>query len=293
MKIYDCFTFFNELDLLEIRLSILDKVVDHFVIIESNYSHSGKQKKYNFLESKQRYEKWENKIIYYPIKQSIDGLAFEEKISAYNPTSTAWILENDQRDAIKNINYLLENDDIILVSDLDEIPNPKVIKNLKLENEPFSLEMLLHYYFLNCQNIGDSRWWSGTVITNGKLFKQTTPQTLRNNRDNYKKIKNAGWHFSYLGGVEKIKHKIQSFAHQEYNKEEFLNDEELLNFVINGKDIFNRQGEIFLFVTPHFYPKKLQQIIKKYPHLLYYPLKMNLFQKFMFEIGYKLKLLSN
>ncbi|MGH2552631.1 MAG: hypothetical protein ACRDEB_02875, partial [Chitinophagaceae bacterium] len=87
MKIIDCFTFFNELDLLEFRLKLLDEQVDHFVIAESNLTHSGHPKPFYFEENKSRFGPWENKIIYIPIKQSAEGLVFNKNESSYNPGS--------------------------------------------------------------------------------------------------------------------------------------------------------------------------------------------------------------
>ena len=83
MKVFDCFTFFNELDLLELRLKLLDEVVDHFVIAESNLTHAGREKPYHFEAAKERFVQWQHKIIYIPVQQTIQGLIFNDNLTVY------------------------------------------------------------------------------------------------------------------------------------------------------------------------------------------------------------------
>ena len=271
MKIIDCFTFFNELELLELRLKLLDAKVDHFVIAESNITHSGKPKPWHFEENKKRFEPWLHKITYIPINQTTDGLdlAATTTITTYTPGSAAWKLENEQRNALYAAANLASDDDLILVSDLDEIPNPQLLREINLQNGPAALSMLFHYYFLNCQNTGSERWWNGSILFTGKQFKATTPQALRDKRNDFKRAEKAGWHFSYLGGLEKIKYKIQSFAHTEFNKEEFTNDENILKAMEEGRDIFNRPGVHYKFVSTYYYPSFLKNVMLQYPSLLH------------------------
>lgn len=285
MKVFDCFTFFNELDLLELRLKLLNEVVDHFVIAESNLTHAGKEKPYHFEAAKERFVQWQHKIIYIPVKQTTEGLLFQDNLTAYTPTSAAWQLENGQRNALATVKHLIADDDKVLLSDLDEIPNPLVLKNLEVPVEPVSFAMLFHYYFLNCQNTGAERWWNGSILSSGKYYKQTTPQTLRDNRNNYKRIKKAGWHFSYLGGVEKIKYKIQSFAHTEFNKDEYLQDEQIVKAMTEGTDIFNRPGAVYKFYSPYWYPFFLRKIMMQYPSFMHYTKKDNFIQKIRYSIA--------
>jgi beta-1,4-mannosyl-glycoprotein beta-1,4-N-acetylglucosaminyltransferase len=285
MKIIDCFTFFNELDLLEFRLKFLDPLIDHFIIVESNLTHSGKAKPFYFEENKKRFEPWLHKIIYIPIKQSAAGLSFNENEIAYNPESASWKLENEQRNALSVANSVVSDNDLVIISDLDEIPNPSILRKIKPGEEPMVLSMLFHYYFFNCQNTGVERWWNGSIVASGKQFKEKTPQILRDNRNNYKRIKKAGWHFSYLGGIEKIKDKIRSFAHTEFNKEEFLEDEYLLKAISSGEDIFKRKGVAFEFVSPYYYPSRLHKLMDLYPAFIYPDAK----DGFLKKIGYAVK----
>lgn len=274
MKIFDCFTLFNELDLLEFRLKLLYDYVDYFVISESNLTHSGLDKPYNYYENYERYKKWADKIIYYPIEQTKEGLIFED-VKSYSPKNGSWILENQQRLALSLIKDKTEDDDIIFISDLDEIPIPEVfqyIRNNKLkevlEKTPVSLVMLFHYYYMNCQNIGFERNWSGTVVTNGYYFKQVDAQILRDNRNSYPKMENSGYHFSFLNGVEAIRTKIKSFAHTEFNRPDILSDENIIKSLEEGKDIFNRPGVEYKFYSLDYYPENIRNIMLQYPQFI-------------------------
>ena len=153
MKIIDCFLFFNELELLEFRLKLLNEKVDYFLIVESNITFSGKPKPYYFEENKKLFKPWLHKIIYVPIKQSTKGLDFSANITSYTPDSASWKMEYEQRNALLAAANHAADDDMILLGDIDEIPNPKLLHKIHVINEPVALSMLFHYYFLNCQNI--------------------------------------------------------------------------------------------------------------------------------------------
>jgi len=282
MKIFDCFTFFNELDLLEFRLKFLDKHIDYFVIAESNITHSGQSKPYYFPEAKDRFRQWEGKIIYIPVRLSTEGLVFEKQ-NKYNPGSAAWKLENDQRNALLQAMHLMSDNDLVLLSDLDEIPLPAAIKKAKHHNKPVAFSLLFHYYFLNCQNTGESRWWKGCIASTAKQFKEITPQGLRDKRDSYPSLPHAGWHFSFLGGAEKIRQKLLAFAHTEFNKDEFTNEEHIKEAILKGEDILKREGVSFRYVPLSYYPATLQRIMKEYPGLVY-PRKRNYLTDCFFTI---------
>jgi beta-1,4-mannosyl-glycoprotein beta-1,4-N-acetylglucosaminyltransferase len=269
MRVFDCFTFFNELDLLEFRLRFLNDFVDYFVIAESNVTFNGKNKPYNYEAAKEKFKVWHHKIIYIPVKQSTEGQVFEND-KKYNPDSTAWKFENEQRNALISAATYMSDNDMVIVSDLDEIPDPHILKNMKIPVEPMAFSLLFHYYFFNCQNIGgQSRWWQGSIVSSGKQFKEITPQGLRNNRDIYKSIKRGGWHFSFLGGSEKIKYKIESYAHTEYNKEEYVNENHIATSIKEGKDILKREGVVFKYMPLSYYPARLQKFMKLFASFLH------------------------
>ena len=264
MKIFDCFTFFNELDLLELRLKFLNDHVDYFVLAESNLTHNGKPKSYYYEDAKERFKEWEHKIIHIQVKQDAGGLIFEKE-NKYNPGSSAWKLENEHRNALLQAGNQMEDEDLILVSDLDEIPDPAVLKKLPDRQLPVALSLLFHYYYMNCQNIGESRWWNGCIAATAAQFKSITPQELRNNRDVYPSIGSAGWHFSFLGGADKIRYKLQSYAHTEYNKEEFFDEKHIRESILNGTDVLKRKGIVIKFMPLSYYPAHLQKFMKMYP----------------------------
>lgn len=270
MRVFDCFTFFNELDLLEFRLKFLDPYVDYFVIAESNLTHAGQEKPYHFETAKKRYKSWEHKIIYIPVKQSTHGLVFESQ-NQYNPASAAWRLENEQRNALLQAAGHMNEDDLVIMGDLDEIPSPAAIQKAKTAGKPLALSLLFHYYFLNCQNSGNSRWWKGTIATDVRQFQAITPQGLRDKRDEYPSLPHAGWHFSFLGGVEKIKQKLQAFAHTEFDKPVYTSEENIMEALSKGEDILKRDGIRFKYLPLSYYPQDLQKVMKAYPQLLHLP----------------------
>jgi beta-1,4-mannosyl-glycoprotein beta-1,4-N-acetylglucosaminyltransferase len=266
MKVIDAFTFFNEIDLLKFRLELLEDVVDYHVVCESNLTHSGKPKPYYLEERFKEFEKWKNKIIYFQIEQTTEGLYFDE-VKSYSPLNGSWQLENQHRNSLAYAADLSSDEDIILIGDLDEIPLPEAIERLKqipYNAFPISLSLLFHYYYMNCQNVGFEREWNGTVAVKGKLFKNDLPQTFRDNRNVYQRFLNAGYHWSYLGGVEKIRNKIESFAHTEFNRPEILSEENIVRSIENGEDIFNRPGVKYKFVGLEEYPEKVRNLMSKY-----------------------------
>ena len=194
MKKYDCFIFLNELDLLEFRLKLLGDYIDYFVIIESNLTFSGKEKPYFYKSSESRFDKWKAKIIYYPLVQKITEFTYKNPISkelGYN----AWLSEYQQRNAISDVVKAGDND-IIFMGDLDEIPDPSILRKIENLSFPKVFSMRFHYYFMNCRAVNTDEKWNGTVVMNGGYFNSNTPQYTRRNKDLYEKI-DGGWHFSY------------------------------------------------------------------------------------------------
>jgi beta-1,4-mannosyl-glycoprotein beta-1,4-N-acetylglucosaminyltransferase len=266
--VYDCFTFRDELDLLEFRLKVLDKVVDKFIICEANKTFTNIDKPYYFEKNQSRFKQWEDKIVYLPIILSDDGLDFSTKDTSYNPNSAAWQFEYQQRSALF---YGLENvkdSDIILMGDIDEIPNPDYIKSSQV---PSTCVMDFYYYYVNNKSIGPrDKQWLGTSIINGQLLSQLENlQQLRDIRSSLPLVK-TGWHFSYLGGKEIIRTKIQSISHTEYNKEKFYCDENIEQSLKTGKDIFNRPEMNFSIVPLESeFPEYFISLLKNYPNFIY------------------------
>lgn len=264
--IYDCFTLRDELDLLEIRLKILDPYVDKFVISEANKTHTNLKKLYNFHLNKERFDPWKDKIVYLPVKLDSVGLDFE------NDYDAAWTFENQQRNALLHGLKGVQDDDIIMVGDLDEIPNmdhlPKDLKGITTFAQKF------FYYYFNNKSIGPrDSIWAGTVAIDGKTFKTTTPQTLRNDRYKYPFIQEGGWHLSYMGGKEMIRKKIQTIAHTEFNYPKYYSDENIDKCLTTGKDVFDREGMNFQIVNlEDEYPNHILNVLteQEYKDHIYY-----------------------
>jgi len=201
--LYDCFIFFNELELLDIRLNTLNDIIDKFVIVEATRTFTGKPKELFFKKNKNKFAKFLDKIVYIIVNDFPDS---------ENP----WNFEKHQRNAIGRGLSNCQPDDIILISDIDEIPRPEVVLNVKDLPGVKALRQNLYYYYLNVKSQGD--WLHGTRIVFYKDF--TNAQDIRMN--NGKLFANGGWHFSYLGGAEQIKLKIRSFSHQEFNTEKIF-----------------------------------------------------------------------
>ncbi|MFI5203079.1 MAG: hypothetical protein ACHQF2_01185 [Flavobacteriales bacterium] len=290
--VVDCFTFFNELDLLEIRLNELNPVVDKFVLVEATHTHQFKPKPLYYAENKERFSNFHNKIVHVVVDKYPP-----------NPENTPWIYERHQRNMIAEGLKGFSDDDFILVSDLDEIPRPSSIQQA-LKNDGMSIFIQdCYYYFINCINSSpqgndEPYKWTGTVMARKKLIdNKFSPQFLRDvsihalsaNHPRFisrmvwkwwkfKKLtlkgvpvhfmQNAGWHFSYLGGVDRIIAKIESFAHNEFNKPEFKNPERIGEAIRNGEDIFGR-GYTYSFVkVDDTYPTYILNNLKKFSSLI-------------------------
>ncbi|MBI3510838.1 MAG: hypothetical protein HY064_09240 [Bacteroidetes bacterium] len=280
--IYDCFTFFNELDLLEIRLNILDGIVDKFVLVESTKTHQGKEKPLHFNENKKRFEKFFPKIIHIIVN------TFPE-----NPSGNSWVLEHHQRNGILIGLKNSKPEDVVMISDLDEIPDPLQVMKHKDESGVKIMRMRMFYYFINCKNESEGNYkWNGTVLIHRKDIRNSV-QVFRENSmklmawfhvktlhrlawriifklkgTKVKFINEGGWHFSYLGGVDRIITKLESFAHTEYNKAEFKDPGKIAEAIRNGRDIFGRDFHYCFVELDNSFPKWLLLNFHKYPHLV-------------------------
>jgi len=235
MKIIDCFMFFDEEMLLDLRLNILDKFVDKFVIVESSYTHSGKEKKLIFDINK--YSKFKEKINYIILKEPPIGIEEVSINDNEGEVSRKEILnalkrENLQRDTIlKGLNDADDNDWII-ISDLDEIPDLTNINFNNIKNKIIFFKQKVFYYKLNLE-LKNLRW-IGTKACRKKHL--NSPQWLRNIKDKiYPKwridilfskkkyndiffVENGGWHFSFVKKPEDIEKKLKSYLHhREYD----------------------------------------------------------------------------
>jgi len=197
---YDCFSFFDELDLLEIRLNILSDYVDYFIITESETSFAGKSKKLYFKENFKRFDKWINKIIYHnPAPFPTDTDLYEQALKSQNTGNKeyVWLNEFYQKESmIKELKNANDND-IIFISDLDEIWNPKL--NIQIvKDEIYRPIQKCYPFYLN--NLSDQEYgWTGTRVANYKTVKQYGLNHIRTEAIAKSiPIENGGWHFTWL-----------------------------------------------------------------------------------------------
>lgn len=264
--IIDCFPFFNELDLLEIRLNVLNDVVNKFVLVEASKTQSLIDKPFYFEENKDRYSKFLDKIIHV-------------KITDY-PKKDGWAMENYQRNCIvKGLQQLeLKEEDIIGVSDLDEIWFPEIKDKFEeyfKEVKFISVEMKYLVFYLNLETV--DKKWIGTIFAKAKDLINYTPQNLRNIKDHVSHVEEAGWHFGYQGGKEKVYNKYLSCIEpldksKIPSKEDFFKqfDDRIKHegSFIYSDDINNTSVKLNKINVEDNLPKYISSNIDKYNHMI-------------------------
>ncbi len=239
MAIFDCFQYFNEDHIAELRFNILNKFVDKFVVVESTVNHQGKTKKLHFDINK--YKKFKSKINYIVVEDTPE----KYKKSHEGGESLA---EQHQRNSIVRGLENANDNDLIILSDVDEIPNLNKLSEYNKNNYAvFSQKMFM--YKLNFYNLKESNWHGSKICLKKNL---KSPQWLRDLKfkeypfwridkvRNLQIIKDGGWHFAYLQTPENISKKIRSFAHGEFNKANIINEENIIQKIEKGQDIFER-----------------------------------------------------
>jgi len=256
MKIFDCFMYFDEDVVLDLRLNTLDRYVDYFVIVESTFTHRGDRRNLKFDHKK--FEKFKDKIIYLTFDKDPDGIEIVYENDNESEKSRKYILnaakrENGQRDYIINGLQNANPEDLILISDVDEIPNLEEINfdNLKEKILMFQQDMFYYKFDLKLPNIV----WSGTKGCRKKDL--LSPQWLRNIKDkkyslfrldivfskikynSIKFIKNGGWHFSNIKSPKEIEHKLKSYLHHREFEEEPLSIDQIDGIIKNKQAIYD------------------------------------------------------
>ena len=248
--------YFDEEVVLDVRLNTLDKYVDYFVIVESSFTHKGDNK--NLMFNHNKFEKFKNKIIYLVYDNQPKGLEAVNENDSEDEKSRKYILnaalrENGQRNFIQNGLNKAEDNDIILISDVDEIPNLSEVNfnNISEKIIMFHQDMFYYKFDLKIPNL----LWTGTKGCRKKYL--LSPQWLRNVKDrkyfpfridilfsekkysSIKFISNGGWHFSYIKTAEEIEHKLKSYLHHREFDEQSLSVEEIQNIIENKKAIYD------------------------------------------------------
>ena len=256
MKIIDSFIFYNEIDLLYYRLSILDEYVDKFILVESTYTFTGHSKPLFYLENKNKFDKFNDKIIHIVV----NDMPYKYPNINYN-LNHQWQNEYHQRNCIKrgidsliNQNFL-NDEDIILTADVDEIPNPNILINAKnntlsFNNNTLNRLALDMYYYNLYYRIGEGSNWHGIKLFTFQAYKniKLTFQQMRVWEYSYNVpiISNGGWHLSYFGDIDFIINKIGSYSHQEYNNQNYLDKNELVQKIKNGINLLNNNSLVYI-----------------------------------------------
>lgn len=264
--IYDCFTFYNELDLLELRLNTLSKHVDYFVIVEATTTFSGKPKPLFYQQNKKRFASFKHQIIHVVVEDlesppNIINQPPYNQFDLFQQNPSTWSREFYQRNCITRGLSHAADKDLILIGDVDEIPNYDKLKLVKFSKKPTIFEQDFYYYYLNC--LSPENKINGTRGVYKKYL--TTPQEIRikDQKSSYV-IKNGGWHFSYLGGYTNIVKKIKSFSHQELNTPDINNLHRLKFNIDNNLDIFDRPFSYKIVKVDHKFPQYIYKNLSKF-----------------------------
>ena len=261
MAIYDCFQYFNEDHILDLRLNVLNKFVDYFVISESTKTHQGKEKKINF--DIQNFSKFKDKIIFITAD-------YADKIDFDNHTGGESPIEQHQRNALIEGIKKASSEDLIILSDSDEIPDLTKLSKINNNKKFTAFSHKMFMYILNLQNLDESNWIGSRVTKKKNII---TMQDLRNLKfKNYpfwridkfnQQIIKGGWHFSYMQSPAQILKKIKSFSHGEFNNKD-MNEKNIENKILKNEDIFGRGIKLKKVNIDETYPEYIIHNKDKY-----------------------------
>tara|TARA_B100000029_G_scaffold435899_1_gene450189 strand:+ start:562 stop:1377 length:816 start_codon:yes stop_codon:yes gene_type:complete len=266
MKLIDCSMYFDENLMLDLRLNILNEYVDKFIIVEATRDHAGKEKKLNF--DYKNFSKFESKINYI----IIEDLPLNVKSKKKNWDANHW-RDQYQRNSLERGFRNCEDNDLIMISDIDEIPDLKKLKEFNIQNKYACFMQKNFQSKLNLLNITD-KYWMGTKICQKKFLK--SPQWLRDIKTKkrpfwkfYKPkepqlIFDGGWHFSFLKKPKDIASKIKSYSHQEFNKDDFTDEKKIAERIKNEQDLFNRNIKYKKIEIDESFPKYILENKEKF-----------------------------
>ncbi len=253
MKIYDCFMYFDEEIILDLRLNTLNEFVDYFVIVESIFTHKGDKRELKFNHKK--FEKFKDKIIYLIFDKEPKGLSKinDPKNDDGEYIMNALLRENSQRNFISEGLKNANDEDIILISDVDEIPNLENINLKKINRKIIQFKQEMFYYKFNLK-LPDLEWIGTKACKKKNLI---TPQWLRNIKDkrypffridtffsktkytNVQFIDNGGWHFSNIKNAKEIEHKLKSYLHHREFDINPMSTKEIERIIENKQAIYD------------------------------------------------------
>lgn len=277
--IYDCIPFFNELDILKLRMQILSPYVDRFVLEESTVTFSGEPKEMIFAKHREMFREYEDKIRYVAVDNSpMGGVTTHER-------------DKFQKNQLIRAMADAKPDDIVIFSDVDEIPDPRALTEILRNFDPgkvYHLAQRMFYCFLNIEEVSGNllsitgefpgvaqkKWLGSKVCSFAGLppegivyLREVSPDDPRSVR-----VADGGWHFGYMGGdgerdvAKRIGVKVQAAAHQEYNKASYLN--EAVDRLLCGEDIFGRNAKFVRVPIDESYPAYLREHQEEYAFLI-------------------------
>ncbi len=276
--IYDCFQFFNELDILKIRLNVLSPVVDRFVISEATETFSGLKKPLYYEENKALFAEFQDKIIHVVVEDTPEGGTHER--------------DTFQKNAVTRGLADCTDEDIIIFSDLDEIPNPDKIQEILQdfqEDKIYHFAQRLFYCYLNMEEVSGSllsyagefdgvarKKWIGTKMLSYKLLREQNlllgELRFPERKEIGVRVEDGGWHFGYMGGhgqkdiKKRVQEKVVSAAHQEYNSRHVLSN--VTDRIKDGKDLFGRNAQFVRCEIDESFPQYIREHQKELDFLI-------------------------
>ena len=222
----DGFMFYNELDVLELRLATLDRFVDRFVLVEAEVNHVGGPKELFFQNNRDRFAKWLPKIEHVIVKA-------DEAPKDTNP----WSREKHQRECILRGLDGVPDSAIVMISDVDEIPDLSIVPFEKLEHVFTSVHMWMYHYSFDYLFTGEP--WYGTGLTTADMLRRVGPNRLRDDRWKFPCVQYAGWHLSSFGDEKHVLNKMRTFAHalDNNNHKHLQTEENIKMWIQEGKFI--------------------------------------------------------
>ncbi len=263
----DSFIYFNVNELLDLRIKYLEEIVDFFVVVEANITHQGKKKDWNFpkiLDSKLK--RFSDKIQYHQLIIDSQKIKNEESwIIDDVKGDDAWRIENFQRNYIKTACKKFSSEDILIISDVDEIPSKQKLEFIKScdfkKIAPIALEQYLFHIDCNYLSLES---WRGSIVTTIQLCNAFSPHKFRRARNRISYLTDSGWSFSSFGGPTRVKEKLESIAHTEFNNDKYKNPEHIINCQKTGADLFHRKVTKKK-IEKKFFPKDLLEIMEENP----------------------------
>lgn len=295
--VYDCIPFFNELDILNLRLHILNPLVDKFIIEESTVTFSGAPKELCFEKNKKLFEEFLPKIEYIVVDNSPVEATTHER-------------DKFQKNALERGLVNAKESDVIILSDVDEIPNPEALKEIIDHFDPdkiYHLAQRMFYCYLNMEEMSGSllsitgefpgvsrKMWLGTKVFSKKSIPEdgiiqlreasvTSPAAVR--------VADGGWHFGYMGSSKesdvskRVGDKVVAAAHQEYNNQDTL--AEARDRLLLGQDMFGRAARFERVEIDESYPKYLLEHLEEYQYLIMPPISRS--RQLVTRISMKIK----